>query len=227
MTSSHTASPADLQAAWDEGTRALREGRNADAVGFFQRITASGQATAAVWVAVAIAEKARGDRKAERAALEQARALDPRDIRALIMTADHYRDLGDARAASSYYSAVVGVAVQAGTVEKALEIEVGRAQHMRQQYAAEYEAHLRNAMAGKGIDQPEARRAATSRPSRTGPSSTTTACWATRAGAPSTSGRRARRFRRMRPASPGPWRRWKTRRCAGYRAGRRRSSFPC
>ena len=160
MSSSHTASPADLQAAWNEGTRALREARHADAIRFFQRITASGQATAAVWVAVAIAEKARGDRKAELAALDKARALDPRDIRALNMTADHYRDLGDTRAASSYYSAVIGVAVAAGTVEKSLEVEVGRAQHMRQQYAAEYEAHLRKAMAARGIDRPEARRAA-------------------------------------------------------------------
>lgn len=158
--SSTTTSPADLQAAWAQGTQALREGRHADAVRHFQPITASGQATAPVWVAVAIAEKGRGDARAALAALDQARALDPRDIRALIMTADHYRDAGDARAASSYYSAVVGVAVEAGTVEKGLEAEVGRAQHMREQYAAQYETHLRGALAGKGLDRPEARRAA-------------------------------------------------------------------
>lgn len=158
--SSTTASPADLQAAWAQGTQALREGRHADAVRHFQPITASGQATAPVWVAVAIAEKGRGDAKAALAALDRARALDPRDIRALMMTADHYRDAGDARAASSYYSAVVGVAVEAGTVEKALEAEVGRAQHMREQYAAQYETQLRGALAGKGLDRPEARRAA-------------------------------------------------------------------
>lgn len=158
--SSTTASPADLQAAWAQGTQALREGRHADAVRHFQPITASGQATAPVWVAVAIAEKGRGDARAALAALDQARALDPRDIRALMMTADHYRDAGDARAASSYYSAVVGVAVEAGTVEKGLEAEVGRAQHMREQYAAQYETQLRGALAGKGLDRPEARRAA-------------------------------------------------------------------
>lgn len=160
MSSSTTASPADLQAAWAEGTRALREGRHADAAGHLRRITASGQATAPVWVAVAIAEKGRGDRPAELAALEEARALDPRDIRALIMTADHYRDAGDARAASSYYTAVVGAAMQAETLEKALEPEVGRAQHMREQYAAQYEIHLRTALAGQGIERPEARRIA-------------------------------------------------------------------
>lgn len=160
MSSTTTASPADLQAAWAQGTQALREGRHADAVRHFQPITASGQATAPVWVAVAIAEKGRGDARAALAALDQARALDPRDIRALMMTADHYRDAGDARAASSYYSAVVGVAVEAGTVEKGLEAEVGRAQHMREQYAAQYVTQLRGALAGKGLDRPEARRAA-------------------------------------------------------------------
>lgn len=159
MSSSPAASPADLQSAWTEGTRALREGRHADAAGLIRRITASGQATGPVWVALAIAEKGRGDRTAELAALDQARALDPRDIRALILTADHYRDAGDARAASSYYSAVVGVAVAAGQVERSLEAEVGRAQHMREQYAAQYAAHLRQALAGRGIDRPEARRA--------------------------------------------------------------------
>lgn len=158
MTDSRTA-PADLQAAWNEGTRALREGRPGDAVGFFQRITAAGQATAPVWVAIAIAEKARGDRGAERAALEQARAIDPKDVRALILTADNYADAGDARAASSFYDAVVKVAVASGQVEKALQAEVGRAEHMRRTYAARYEAHLREALADKGLERPEARRA--------------------------------------------------------------------
>lgn len=159
MSSQSAASPADLQAAWAEGTRALREGRHGDAAMHIGRVAASGQATAPVWVAMAIAEKGRGDRKAELAALDQARTLDPRDLRALILTADHYRDTGDARAASSYYSAVVGVAVEAGQVEPGLEAEVGRAQHMRQHYAGHYEAYLRRAMAGHGVDRPEARRA--------------------------------------------------------------------
>ena len=159
MSSSPTATTADLQAAWNKAGRALREGRHGDAAGLLRRVTASGQATAPVWVALAIAEKGRGDAAAALAALDQARAVDPRDLRALIMTADHYRDVGDARAASSYYSAVVGVALQAPSIEKALEAEVGRAQHMRQQYAAQYEGHLREALSGSGIDRPDARRA--------------------------------------------------------------------
>jgi aspartyl/asparaginyl beta-hydroxylase (cupin superfamily) len=153
-----TAPPADLQAAWNEGARALRESRPLDALRQFERITASGQATSSVWVAVALAHRAAGDSAGAIAALDKARALDPKDLRALIMTADHHAEAGDARAASSFYNAVVQVAVAAGTVEKAMEAEVGRAHHMRMKYAAEYEAYMRGALAGHGLDRPGARR---------------------------------------------------------------------
>ena len=154
-----SATSADLQSAWNEGTRALRESRPLDALRAFEAITASGQATASVWVAVAIAHRAAADADAAIAALDEARRLDPKDLRALIMTADHYAEVGDARAASSFYDAVVRVAVAAGQVEKAMEAEVGRAHHMRMKYAAEYEAYLREALSTAGFDRPEARRA--------------------------------------------------------------------
>lgn len=149
---------ADLQAAWNEGARALRESRPLDAIQAFEVIAASGQANAAVWVAMALAHKSAGDVAGQLAALERARAADPKDLRALIMTADHYAEAGDARAASSFYNAVVQVAVAAGTVEKAMEAEVGRAHHMRLKYAAEYEAYMSEALGKLGLDRPEARR---------------------------------------------------------------------
>ena len=149
---------ADLQAAWNEGARALRESRPLDAIQAFEVIAAAGQATAAVWVAMALAHKSAGDVAGQLAALERARAADPKDLRALIMTADHYAEAGDARAASSFYNAVVQVAVAAGTVEKAMEAEVGRAHHMRLKYAAEYEAYMSEALGKLGLDRPEARR---------------------------------------------------------------------
>jgi len=149
---------ADLQAAWNEGARALRESRPLDAIQAFEVIAAAGQANAAVWVAMALAHKSAGDVAGQLAALERARAADPKDLRALIMTADHYAEAGDARAASSFYNAVVQVAVAAGTVEKAMEAEVGRAHHMRLKYAAEYEAYMSEALGKLGLDRPEARR---------------------------------------------------------------------
>jgi aspartate beta-hydroxylase len=149
---------ADLEAAWRDGARALREGRPAEALGLLHQITAAGQATSAVWLGVAIAHRALGDGEKELAALKQGLELDPRDIRTLIMTADHYAAAGDARAANAYYDAVVKVAVAAGSVEPALQAEVGRAHHMTQQFGAAYEAHLLKELASRPLDGLEARR---------------------------------------------------------------------
>jgi aspartate beta-hydroxylase len=159
MTESTLAAGAsDLKAAWRDGARALREGRPAEALNLLHQITAAGQATSAVWLGVAIAHRTLGDGEKELAALKQGLELDPRDIRALIMTADHYAAAGDARAANAYYGAVVKVAVDAGAVEPGLQAEVGRAHHMTQQFGAAYEAHLLKELASRPLDRPEARR---------------------------------------------------------------------
>jgi aspartate beta-hydroxylase len=151
-------SASDLQAAWREGAMAVRDGRMSQALTHFQVIIASGEANPAVWIGVAMAHRALGDRPQEAAALQQALALDPRDIRALMMTADHHVATGDVRAASAYYDAVVKVAVAAGHVEPALEAEVGRAHHLREQYNAAYDVHLRASLGEARLAGPEARR---------------------------------------------------------------------
>ncbi|MGA0606268.1 aspartyl/asparaginyl beta-hydroxylase domain-containing protein [Phenylobacterium sp. VNQ135] len=156
--SSTAADPATLQAAWRDGGLALREGRAAEALALFTRITEGGQPNAAVWIGVAMAHKALGDRPAERKALEAALALEPRNARALLMMADSYAADGAAKSASSYYNAVVRLA-DMGQVEPALQAEAARARAMHAHYGQVYEDHLRGELAGHGIDRPEARRA--------------------------------------------------------------------
>lgn len=153
-----TAAPADLQAAWRDGGRALREGRPAEALALFSRITQGGQPNAAVWIGVAMAHKTLEDRAAERAALEAALRLEPRNAHALLMTADSYAATGAVKSASAYYDAVVKLAGM-GQVEPGLSGEVARAKAMHAHYAGVYEEHLRGELARHGIDQPEARRA--------------------------------------------------------------------
>ena len=48
----------DLQVAWREGARALREGRTAEGLKLFRRIVEAGQANTAVWMGVAMAHRA-------------------------------------------------------------------------------------------------------------------------------------------------------------------------
>lgn len=155
-TPSNSASAADLNAAWSEGARAMREGRPADALQFLRRITDSGQASAAIWVGVAMAHRALGDLAAERAALQAALRLDPRDLRALLMTADHYSAAKDARAADSFYAAFIKLAE--GVADPAWQAEVARARRMQGQFAASYETQLRQKLRGFDLDQPQARR---------------------------------------------------------------------
>lgn len=155
---SATSDPADLQAAWREGARALREGRPAEALAFFTRILEAGQPNASVWLGVAMAHRALGDRAAERMALERALALEPRNAHALMMLADHYAAAGEAKSASAYYDAVVKLAGM-GQVDQSFQGEVARAQAMHAKYAQAYEDHLRGELAARGIEAPEARRA--------------------------------------------------------------------
>jgi len=149
-------SAAELQAAWRDGAQALREGRASEALAQFQRIVEAGQANGAVWMGLAMARRALGDPTAERAALAEALKLDPRDLRALLMTADSHVGSGDSRAAFSYYSAFVKLA--GATADPAVRAEAARAQRAIEQSSADYAEHLNRTVAAHPLQRPEGRR---------------------------------------------------------------------
>src|ERR1700761_4815243 len=86
--SSRTDTPAEVEAAWRDGLRALREDRPHDALACLNRVIASGRVNAAIWLGVAMTQQALGDNAGELSALQQALALEPRNLRALIMSGD-------------------------------------------------------------------------------------------------------------------------------------------
>jgi tetratricopeptide (TPR) repeat protein len=151
-------STADLQTAWSEGARALREGRPAEAVAAFEKITAAGTPNAAVWIGVALARRKLGEGAAAMAAAQQALTLEPRNLHALMLTADLHADAGDARAATSYYDVVVRVGTTPGAPVAGFEDELARAQDMREHFGGLYEQHLRQALGAAQLDAPEGRR---------------------------------------------------------------------
>jgi aspartyl/asparaginyl beta-hydroxylase (cupin superfamily) len=148
----------DLQAAWRQGAQALREGRAAEAVAAFEQIAAAGQSNAAVWIGVALARRQLGEADLAMAAVRRAAALEPRNLHALMLTADLHADAGDARAATAYYDAVVRVGTAPGAAVAGFERELVRAQDKRERFGAFYEAHLRTALAPAGIDSADGRR---------------------------------------------------------------------
>ena len=74
----------------------------AEARQVFESMVAAGRADAAVYLGLASACSSLRDHRAALAAVDQALALQPRNLRALIVKADQLAALGDARAASSF-----------------------------------------------------------------------------------------------------------------------------
>ena len=143
--------PSDARAHARSGLDALRKGDARKAREAFERIVAAGQADASAYLGLAYACAGLKDHPAALAAVDRALALEPRNLRALIMKADQLAAAGDARAASSFYRAAVNTAPPADQLPADLRNELERAQAMCGRYAAQFEAFLRERLVAHGL----------------------------------------------------------------------------
>jgi len=154
--------PIDAHAQAQAAMAALREGRHAEARRMFERLAASGRADANAYLGLAYACLGAGDPGAALAATERVLALEPGNLRALLLKADHLLRSGDARTAVSHYQAVVTAAAARTQLPPDLAREVARAQSMCQRHAGQFEVALRQRLAPLGLDDPAAERFAQS-----------------------------------------------------------------
>ena len=143
--------PSDARAHAQSGIEALRKGDVRKARESFERIVAAGQADASAYLGLAYACTGLKDHPAALAAVDRALALEPRNLRALIMKADHLAAAGDARAASSFYRAALNTAPPASQLPADLRNELGRAEAMCERYAAQFAAYLREQLVARGL----------------------------------------------------------------------------
>jgi tetratricopeptide (TPR) repeat protein len=143
--------PSNARAHARSGIEALRKGDVRQARESFERIVAAGQADASAYLGLAYACTGLEDHPAALAAVDHALALEPRNLRALIMKADHLAAAGDARAASSFYRAAVNTAPPAGQLPADLRNELERAEAMCERYAAQFAAFLRERLVARGL----------------------------------------------------------------------------
>ncbi|HYR35458.1 MAG TPA: aspartyl/asparaginyl beta-hydroxylase domain-containing protein [Burkholderiales bacterium] len=101
------------------------------------------------YLALAAARARQGDHRAALAAVDQALALQPRNLRALIIKADQLAAIGDARAASSFYRAAVNAAPPPHEMPAELRDEVSRAAALCENYSAAFETYLRERLAAR------------------------------------------------------------------------------
>src|ERR1700688_2272376 len=106
----HALSPMAPRAPPHPGPGPWRRGDPRKARESFERIVAAGQADAATCLGLAYACRNLRDSPAAHAAVDKALALEPRNLRALILKADHLVAEGDERAASSFYHVAVRIA---------------------------------------------------------------------------------------------------------------------
>jgi len=99
------------------------------------------------WVGLAFACHNLNDNAGKLAALDKALALDPRNLRALLLKADHHADAGDTRAAAVLYRSVVAAAPPISKLPPFMQGELRRAQSMSDRYNERYEKYLRNSLA--------------------------------------------------------------------------------
>lgn len=128
------------------GLGALAARDMAGAAGHLRRAAAMLPREAMDWVALSQAELALGNRGAAEAALEVRLELAARDVGALLMRGLLREQAGDARAASSFYTAALNQARVAGQVPPPLAALHERAQKYLRQAEGGFEAYLLDAL---------------------------------------------------------------------------------
>lgn len=84
--------------------------------------------------------------------IDRVLAAEPRNVRALILKADHLANAGDARSASSFYLAALRAAGPAQQVPRELLPDVQRARSMYERYASEYQDYIVKQLTARGFD---------------------------------------------------------------------------
>lgn len=144
---------AQTEALVRESVAALQRGDAAAARAGLEQLTATGRASAQIWMILATALHRLGDRAAEEAALDEVLKLEPRAVRALIMKGDLKAAAGDDRGASSFYNSAVRIADGGAAPPPDLRAEVERARRLAAEAARLYREHLQGWLDRRGINR--------------------------------------------------------------------------
>lgn len=134
------------------GLEALRKGDLQRAREYLSRAVNGGRTDAATLLALANACQGLGDPAGRLAAVERLLAVEPRNLRALLIKADLLAAAGDSRSAGSFYIAALRNAPPANQVPADLAPDLHRAQEISERYATEYQSYLLDHLRAQGFD---------------------------------------------------------------------------
>jgi aspartate beta-hydroxylase len=134
------------------GAEALRRGDGRSARDLFTQAAEALPRDPAVLLGLAYACRSQQDHEAAGAAADRVLALEPRNVRGLVLKADSLGAAGDTKAASAYYLAALRAAPPADKLPADLAQELRRARSEAERLARRYEEHLRSWLAERGFD---------------------------------------------------------------------------
>lgn len=143
----------DVQARSEAGMSALQAGDAAAARQHFESIAAAGKASAYHFVCLALACKVLRDEDGMLRASDNALALDPRNLSALILKGDYFVSISNVRAATQFYGVAVAIASQMPELPAEMAKEVRRAADARDRINAHIAEHLRTALEARGFGE--------------------------------------------------------------------------
>ena len=141
--------PALARAAAD----ALRRGDARAARDLFLQAAQAGQADVAVMLGLAYSCRSLQDWAGMSASVDRVLALDPRNVRALMMKGDGFEQGGNTRAASACYRAALRSAPPPDRVSPDLLQELRRVQQASEQHDKRYDEHMRTWLKERGFDE--------------------------------------------------------------------------
>ena len=138
------------------GLDALRRGDSTGARTRFEQVAAGGHADGLTWLGLAAACRALKDAAATINAVDKVLALEPKNVRALIMKGDHLLEGGDAPAALAFYRSAMKSASSAGRLPADLIRELNRIDAICQKQTQGFEDFLRERLRATGFDAAKA-----------------------------------------------------------------------
>ena len=135
-----------------DGAEALSRGDASAARELFTKAVAAGRGTVSVLLGLSRACRVLNDGSGSMSAVDRALAVEPHNVRALILKADLLADASDSKGASAFYAAALRSAPGPEQVPPEMAQELRRARAMSERYALEYQAHLRDNLATAGYD---------------------------------------------------------------------------
>jgi aspartyl/asparaginyl beta-hydroxylase (cupin superfamily) len=130
---------------------ALAKGEAARAHVLLGAAIAGGQADASVWLLMSRVQRSLGDQAGEAAAIDQALALAPKDLRALLAKGDQLCAVGDSRGAASFYTAALQHIHRYDSLSSDLQAGLRRAQALTQRLVRELEDFVRSKLDEHGL----------------------------------------------------------------------------